>query len=181
MRKIIVLLVLFVFLLTGCVFPFHSYVSYYDTLTASEILTMDDDDLYQALIMVYLDSDPEVLRHEQRMAATLINFDAEMMNGGLCQFFVNDHTVFAQYVVDALNEVGAVEMQSHYTSFISQNGIDVTDRASFRIGSQKDYEECYARFPYDAFDQTFSEIYQEENLRDLLISYVRLHSDEIFD
>ena len=180
MRKMILLVILLSFLLNGCAFPFYDDVSNYDTLIASEILTMDDDALYQALIMVYLDSDPDVLRHEQRMVATLINFDAETMNGGLCQFFVNDHHGYAQYVNDALGEVGANEMQKHYTAFISQNGIDVTQMDSFRIVSIQDSLKQYERFPYEAFDITFSEIYERENLGDLLLEYVRLHKDEIF-
>ena len=88
---------------------------------------------------------------------------------------------YAQHVKDALGEVGAVEMQKHYSDFLSQNEIDVTQMDSFRIASVQDYMKQFERFPYEAFDNTFSEIYRRENLGDILLSYVRLHGDEISD
>ena len=72
-------------------------------------------------------------------------------------------------------------MQEHYSSFVSQNKIDVTQMDSFRIVSIQDYMKQYARFPYEEFDNTFSDIYERENLGNLLISYVRLHGEEVFE
>ena len=92
-----------------------------------------------------------------------------------------DFNGYAKYVSDALGEVGALEMQEHYSNFVSQNHIDVTNMDSFRTVSIQEYKKQYERFPYEAFDNTFIEIYQRENLADLLLSYVRLHSDEILD
>ena len=63
---------------------------------------------------------------------------------------------------------------------LPQNGIDVTQMDSFRIMGIFDYLEQYERFPYEAFDNTFSEIYQKEKLGDLLLAYARLYADEIF-
>ena len=137
--------------------------------------------MYDALITRFMGADPNGLNQKQLTVAALVNFDAEMMNGGLCQFFVNDHNGYAQHVSDALGEVGATEMQEHYSRFVSQNEIDITQMDSFRIVSVQDYLEQFARFPYEAFDNTFSEIYQKENLGELLLSYARLHGDEILN
>ena len=151
------------------------------TLNADEVLMMENSDIYDALITRFMYAEPNTLNQKQLTVATLITFDAEMMNGGLCQFFVNDYNGYAEYVLDALGEVGAIEMQEHYSTFVSQNEIDVTQMDSFRIESNHDYMKQFDRFPYEAFDNTFSEIYQRENLANLLLFYVRIHRDEIFD
>ena len=70
-------------------------------------------------------------------------------------------------------------MQKHYSAFVNQNEIDVTQMDSFRIVSIPDYLKQYERFPYEAFDRTFSEIYEKENLGEILITYVQRHEDEI--
>ena len=137
--------------------------------------------MYDALILRFMDAKLNTLNQKQRTVAVLITFDAEMMNGGLCQFFANDYNGYAQYVSDALGEVGAIELQEHYSSFVSQNEIDVTQMDSFHFVSIQDYLNQLERLPYEAFDNTFYEISQRENLGNLLISYVRLHGDEILD
>ena len=179
MKKRIVLLVLVSLLMSGCLFPSDNGGSANTALYAEEILTMNDNDLYSVLVTNFMGIDPSTLNQKQQTVAALVTFDAEMMNGGLCQFFVNDHVGCAQYVGEALGEVGARSLQTHYTSFIDQNAIDLTKMDSFRILSIQGYQKQYERFPYEAFDTAFSEIYQTENLGDLLLSYVRLHSDEI--
>jgi len=180
MKKLILLFVLSALLMSGCRFSFSDDLSNYITLSANEILTMEDNDVYDALITRFMGAEPNTLNQKQLTVAAIITFDAEMMNGGLCQFFVNDYNGYAQYINDALGEVGAIEMQEHYSSFVSQNGIDVTQMDSFRIVSVQDYAKQFERFPYEAFDNTFSEIYEKEKLGDMLLAYVRLHGDEIF-
>ena len=149
------------------------------TQNADEILTMEDHEMYDTLITRFMGAEPKALNQKQLTVAALITFDAEMMNGGLCQFFANDYSGYAQYISDALGEVGAIEMQEHYLSFVTQNEIDVTQMDSFRIVSIQDYLTQYARYPYQSFDNTFSEIYPKENLGSLLLAYVCLHGDEI--
>jgi len=180
MKKLVLLLALAALLLCGCSFSSYDILPE-DTMTVDEIAAMKDAELYDALIMRFMDTAPDALNEKQRITAALITFDAEMMNGGLCQFFVNDYHGYAQYVSDALGEVGAMELQVHYSDFVSQNKIDVTQMDSFRISGIQDYAKQLERFPYEEFDQTFSEIYLRENLGELLLSYVRLHPDDIAD
>lgn len=180
MKKLVLVLVLAALLISGCAFSANDDLSNYTTLNADSMLTMEDNDMYDALITRFMGADPSTLNQNQRTVAALATFEAEMMNGGLCQFFANDHNGYAQYVIDALGEVGAFEMQTHYASFLAQNQIDVTQMDSFRIASIQDYLKQFARFPYEAFDTRFYELYQQENLGDLLLSYVQLHRDEVW-
>lgn len=181
MKRLILLVVLAALLMNGCTPSSNDESSVDSTLSSEEMRIKEDLEMYDALIMRFMDADPNTLNQKQLTVAALITFDAEMMNGGLCQFFVNDYSGYAQYVSDALGEVGAVEMQKHYSSFVSQNEIDVTQMDSFRINSIQDYAKQFESYPYEKFDNTFSEIYQKENLADLLLSFVRLHEDEILN
>ena len=179
MRWLAILFVLVAFLLSGYMSSSRNDFSSGATSNAEEILAMEDQKMYEALIARFMYAEPAALNQKQLTVAVLITFDAEMMNGGLCQFFVNDYIGYAQYTSDALEEVCALEMQKHYSNFINHNKIDVTQMDSFRMASISDYLKQYERFPYESFDNTFMEIYQSENLRGLLLDYVRLHRDEI--
>ena len=179
MQKFILLLLAVALMMSGCVFSSNEDLPHDTPLNADEILTMEDSEVYDALITRFMDAEPNTLNQKQLTTAALITFEAEMMNGGLCQFFANDYSGYAQYINDALGEVGAIKMQQHYSSFITQNEIDVTQMDSFHIASVQDYLKQLERFPYESFDNTFYEIYQKENLGDLLLAYVRLHGDEI--
>ena len=181
MKKLILVLVFAAFLLGGCSFSYNDDLSNYTTPNADEILKMEDNEMYDTLITRFMDAEPNTLNQKQLTVAALITFDAEMMNGGLCQFFANDYNGYAQYIYDALGEVGAIEMQEHYSNFVSQNEIDVTQMDSFRVASVQDYLKQLERFPYKSFDNTFLEIYENENLGDMLLAYVRLYGDEILD
>lgn len=189
MKKLIPLLFLAALLISGCSFSPGNIPSNDTVPGTGEILTtknaeaeddsIENSEMYDALVMRFMDANPNTLNQKQLTVAALITFDAEMMNGGLCQFFLNDHQGYAQYVGDALTEVGAPEMQKHYTSFLSQNEIDVTKMDSFCIASIEDYLKQLKRFPYEEFDKTFSEIYEKENLGNLLIAYVQRYEEEI--
>lgn len=121
-RHILLVVVLAALLMNGCTPSSNDESSVDSTLSSEEMRIKEDLDMYDALIMRFMDADSNTLNEKQLTVAALITFDAEMMNGGLCQFFVNDYSGYAQYVSDALGDVGAVEMQKHYSSFVSQNG-----------------------------------------------------------
>ena len=180
MKKLVILLILIALLMSGCMTLSNDCITNDTILNADEILAMEDNNMYDALILRFMDAEPNTLNPKQMTVAALITFDAEMMNGGLCQFFANDYNGYAQCISEALGEIGAIEMQKHYSAFVNQNEIDVTQMDSFRIVSIPDYLKQYERFPYESFDNTFSEIYQKEKLGDLLLAYARLYADEIF-
>ena len=189
MKKLIPLLFSAALLISGCSFSSGNIPSNDTVPSTGEILTtknteaeddsIENSEMYDALVMRFMDANPNTLNQKQLTVAALITFDAEMMNGGLCQFLINDYQGYAQYVGDALTEVGAPEMQKHYTSFLSQNEIDVTKMDFFCIASIEDYLKQLKRFPYEEFDKTFSEIYEQENLWNLLIAYVQRYEEEI--
>jgi len=141
---------------------------------AEALLALDDDNFYDAVeclcdVAVYDINAPE-LNEPQLFLYALTRFEAEVNNGGLCQFFVNSSSECAPYISRALAAVGADALKSLFDSFIAENGIDVTDLSSFNIDSIDDYEAQTQRFDFDGFDDRF---YEDEQLHDQIIAYGR--------
>ncbi len=146
----------------------------------SALLDLDDEAFYDAMECICEDAvldiaDPN-LTEEQKLAYSLIMFEVEVNNGGLCQFFVNSSRQCAPYVSKALEVIGAVELESLFDSFIKDNDIDVNDLSSFKISSISEYETQTERFDFDSFDEKF---YQDHKLHQQIIDYLRKNISQI--
>ena len=143
-------------------------------LGAAGLLALDDDALYDAAACVSRDGVIEI--DDPRLPEQLVNiyaltqFEAEVNNGGLCQFFVNSSGECAPYVSRALAAVGADGLKALYERFLRENGIDPKDLSSFKLRSVAEYEDQVARFDYDSFDDAF---YADCNIHTQIIAYIR--------
>ena len=99
-------------------------------------------------------------------------YSMEVNNGGLCQFFVNSGRVVAPLLSECLKAVGAVKHQNLFDEFIMENKIDLNDLDSFVIDDAEEFETQAERYPFDEFDDQFSEL---PPLEDILAAYVRNH------
>lgn len=144
------------------------------SMDSAELLKLDDDDFFDAVECVCRDAVYDINESDipltQKYVYSLIEFEAEVNNGGLCQFFVNSSSECAPYISDALGEIGAADMKALFDNFIGENNIDVTDLSSFKIESVEDYEDQTERFDFDSFDDKF---YEDENFHELLVDYAR--------
>ena len=91
----------------------------------------------------------------QQIVYVLYQFENEMQNGGLCQFFVNSSRMVAPYVSQSLNAVGAEEHQQLFDDFISEHEIDLDDLSSFVSEDEEAFEAQYDRYPFEEFDEAF--------------------------
>lgn len=158
----------------------------YDASTSTdELSSLNDESLFNtvnsALYFDFDEKETDKLNPSQRTVLALISFDSEIQNGGLCQFFVNSSSVFAAYVSQALRSVGAEKIKRLYDCFISENNINVTDLQSFKIERIEDFEAQTERYPFDDFDNSYYEIYEEENLTALITTFVRKNLDSVFE
>ena len=110
-----------------------------------------------------------------RTAFILFCFDAEIQNGGLCQFFVNSTRETAPYVSEALRLTGADEYASIFDEFCADTGIDLNDLSSFIIDDSIDYEAQTERYPFDQFDDDYYMLYEEKPLEQYIARYARAH------
>lgn len=151
------------------------------SMSKEQLLALDDDAFYDALFTVTYDAVFDI--NEPGLPAELINvfsliqFEMEVNNGGLCQFFVNSSRDCAPYVSQALQEAGAHGLKELFDGFITANGINVHDLSSFTVEKVEDYEAQTERYDFDSFDDRF---YEDGDLHLQIIDYARRNLDKIF-
>jgi hypothetical protein len=140
----------------------------------ADLLALDDDTFYDAIECVcrhaVCEIDDPNLAEEIRFTYSLYQFEMEVNNGGLCQFFVNSSSECAPYISNALEAIHATDLKAHFDDFIEKNNIDVKDLSSFKIDTVEEYEAQTQRYDFDAFDNIF---YEDKNFHQLLIDYAR--------
>ena len=152
----------------------------YRTMGKAGLLDLRDEEFYDAIECICEDAVYDInetkLTDEQKIVYSLNKFEAEVNNGGLCQFFVNSSSECAPYISKALAAVGAIEIKTLFDNFINENNIDVNDLSSFKISNIDEYEAQTERFDFDGFDDRF---YQDENFHQQIIDYSRKHIEQL--
>ncbi len=149
-------------------------------MSKDELLALSDDEFFDVILCVCEDAVYDIkdshIDEKQKMVYSLNNFEAEINNGGLCQFFVNSSSECAPYISKALESVGAFAIKDLFDKFISENKIDVNDLSSFKISSIDEYEAQTKRYDFDSFDDKF---YEDENLHQQIIDYSRKNIEQL--
>lgn len=150
------------------------------SMSESEWINLDDESFYDSISCVcynavYDINDKEV-NNIQKTVYSLIQFETEVNNGGLCQFFVNSSRECAPYISESLTLIGAEKIKNLFDDFIYKNNIDVTDLTSFILKDIDAYKAQTERFDFDSFDDKF---YEEENLHAQIIAYARKNLKDI--
>lgn len=148
-------------------------------LHKEELLTLSDDALFETVYFQNLDiaesaededKELEQFAGARRTVYILSAFDAEIQNGGLCQFFVNSSRAVAPYVSEALKAVNATEHLALFDQFITANNLDVSNLDSFKVFSKRGYIRQTKRFDFDAFDDQY---YELTPLQDYVVAYIK--------
>jgi hypothetical protein len=155
-----------------------------EKLHGDELLSLSNEELWETIFdqnMIICEAAEETedelaLFSGARRTVYIINtFDAEVQNGGLCQFFVNSSRYLAPYVSEALAAIGADHHKKLYDEFIETNRIDVTDLDSFAISSVRGFKKQAKRYDFEAFDDRY---YEFEDMEDLIANYIRVNITE---
>ena len=116
------------------------------------------------------------LNGEQRVLRAVAFYEAEMWQGGLCQYFVNDGGLFAPMLSDALAAVGADAHRAQFDAFVREHSIDLHTLEPFSVGGYPSMSECREamgkRYPLDDFDAAF---YELPSPMAGMASYIRAH------
>lgn len=153
-------------------------------LHGEQLLALDDDDLFETVYFQNLEiaEDAEDEENElhafsgaRRTVYVLGLFDAEVQNGGLCQFFVNSSSAVAPFVSECLEIVCAAEHRGLFDEFVSDNAIDLSDLSSFKVQSRRAYIKQTKRFDFDAFDDRY---YELPALESFVTAYIRANINE---
>ena len=147
-------------------------------MSKEELLALSDEALFEAIECLCEDTVYDIkssdIPQEQKLVYSLNKFEAEVNNGGLCQFFVNSSRDCAPYISDALEAIGSDDIKSLYDNFIASNNIDVNDLSSFIITSIDEFEAQTKRYDFDSFDDSF---YKNEAFHQKVIDYSRKNID----
>jgi len=156
-------------------------------LTAEELLSLDNKTLFKTLDIRLAwetrwikskDNYTEVYNGAKRVFYVITQYCDEVNNGGLCQYFSNPSRLTAPYLLESLTEIGADKYATLLSDFLVANNIDVSDLSSFVIKELSEFQEQNKRYPFDAYDKTFYELYKAEPLENYLLLYVRQHIKE---
>ena len=109
---------------------------------------------------------------KQRVCTVLNCFDMEVMNGGLCQFFVNESRFYAPFVSESLKKIGAKEVDEAFLNFVTENHIDLNDLSSFRSATLEEFSDQYKRYPFDDFDKVYYSQPEESSVSFLTKKYL---------
>ncbi len=149
-----------------------------------DLLKLNDEDLFNTVYFQNLDiaegagdeeNELEQFFGARRMVYILSLFDSEIQNGGLCQFFVNESSVVAPYVSEALRCVGADEHVKLFEEFVKENDIDVNNLVSFKVSSVRAYKKQTKRFDFDSFDNKY---YELPSLQEKVVEYIKSNINE---
>ena len=152
-------------------------------LHGEELSNLTDDELFDAVYFQNLkicegaeDSEVDLFTGARKTVFVLSLFDAEVQNGGLCQFFVNSSREAAPYVSECLAAVGAEKHRALFDEFVQNNAIDLSDLSSFMIfWSRRSYIKQTKRYDFDAFDNQY---YELPALQELITAYIRANIAE---
>ena len=156
----------------------------YLAMSSDELKSLSDDELFSAVLdrteskvdkYENISDGVKSLSGVQRIFYVSSYYEMEVMNGGLCQFFVNSSREVAPELSECLDAIGADEHKKLFDSFIKDNNIDVHDLSSFIIDDVSKFEAQNNRYPFDEFDNAF---YELKPIQDLLIPYIKEHISE---
>lgn len=108
------------------------------------------------------------------------NYDMEMQNGGLCQFFMNVGKAYAPILPDALNAIGASVHSELFLRFCDKHHIDRTDLKGFDCVDIDLYLKMLSKYPFEEFDQAYYDLDRENSLCALAAAYIRQHFGTLF-
>lgn len=148
-------------------------------LDREELAALEDAELLRAawarICAVADASDDEIerlslLNEAQKTIYVVYNYECEVNNGGLCQYFVNDCRLSAPLLADSLEALGETEHKAHFEAFVRDNAIDLRCLESFAIDSAKQFARLEKQYPFEAFDGAF---YEMPSLGACMSSYIR--------
>lgn len=152
----------------------------YRSMKPEELLALDDEKFFEVIECLCEDAVYDIqaptLTEAQIFVYSLCKFEAEVNNGGLCQFFVNSSRNCAPFIGKALEAVGAVDLKKIFLQFIEENTIDVNDLSSFKVNSIDEFAEQAKRYDFDSFDDQF---YNDNNFHQQVIDYARKHIEAL--
>ena len=156
----------------------------YIAMSIEELAQLNDEELFSAISArvddaISTEDDNTVAIEsadkEKRVFYSAYWYEAEVNNGGLCQYFTNSSRATAPYLSETLEIIGAIKHKEHFDKFIDDNNIDVNDLSMFECEGVDEFEEKTKIFDFDEFDSKF---YEMGSIEEYLVKYARENIDK---
>ncbi|MGN0531821.1 MAG: DUF4375 domain-containing protein [Eubacterium sp.] len=145
-----------------------------------DVMELDDREFYDAIYQ-RLDSKVEeaddnvgILNKKQLAYYLVYEFDAEMQNGGLCQYLCNSSGRNATQIIRALRELSFDRTARLLREFVIENDIDLN-----MFKGDIDYDQLLNQYDFDAFDDSYMELYEQEQIYSNMIRFARENYDTL--
>lgn len=162
--------------------------NHYMSISSNDLVSLSNEELFSA-VLKRVESNSGNYQHiidfvnslsgADRVFYLTSYYEVEVLNGGLCQFFVNSSREIAPELAQCLAAIGAEDHKNLFESFVRDNTIDVCDLSSFIINDGDDdirgFKIQRNRYPFDEFDNAFFEL---RPIQDYLADYIRAHISE---
>lgn len=105
----------------------------------------------------------------------VINFDFEIQNGGLSQYFINENNENIVKIIEYLRKVGAEEQAKLLETFTAENDIELKAVEISSIDESIEFEQSK---PFDEFNNAYMEIYAPDeafkpDFEGVIVSYIQ--------
>ncbi|MEL6672027.1 MAG: DUF4375 domain-containing protein [Bacteroidota bacterium] len=177
--------------------PFKESLAAFQNRTIHGVLTLDilmatpDEELLQIVFdnlsdkMGDYQQEAVILREQFNPSQQAIYLswwlEAEVHNGGFNQFYVNSKGPFAEMIPELLEGMNAMKFakltrKANQTYQLHQ--AQITQRQD---GTLEGFSQSYQDNPLNELDQKFYDLYEQENLFDLQVAFIRKHQADFVD
>ena len=160
-------------------------------LTADIIDNTKDDELLQLIFENLASKFPtdytkefetvQTLSKPQQAIHIIWGFEAEVNNGGFNQYYYNSDGQFADLLSKALRFIGANQFAD-----LSERANEIYKNEYKTITKQQDgtlegFSKSYENNPLEVLDDEFYELYQQEDLQQLQVDFIRENKNSFID
>lgn len=107
--------------------------------------------------------------------------EGEVNNGGFNQFYFNSSGEFSLLVPEALKLIGAPKFSDLVKRANSTYKSEYDKITEHQDGTIEGFSKSYENNPLDKYDDEFYELYENENLNDIQIKFIRSHIDDFIN
>lgn len=159
----------------------------YNKLTAEILEKISDDELLQTVFDTISREDINsknefeyVLNLPKSKQAVYVIWclESEVNNGGFNQYYSNSSGQFSKLTPEALRLIGATKFANliEKANKVYESENEIINK--HKDGTLEGFSKSYENNPLNDFDSEFYNLYEQENLNDLQIKFIRDHKED---
>ena len=115
---------------------------------------------------------------EQQAIYSIWAVEGEVNNGGFNQYFYNTDGIFADMALQGFQQIGAKKFSDLLSDAIILYQTEMEKISEKQDGTIEGFSESYENNPLNKLDEEFYETYDQENIYELQVKFIREHKDQ---